>query len=275
MSCQKSGVLHLVNIIHKIFTHKLCLLEGGHWNKWGCTYNPYSSITNNQAEGLNHVLKSLHDWREVSVDCLMLSFYYLQGYYLSEICRGQNSLGIYHVHSRFNKMSFASVFISQVKFYQPEEIVSRIKGKVSESKKDCINPNDNKELPDSFSQEARAHKLIEDGKIVHNPQLKVFTVAGSKDFYVTKLYPKESCTCPAKKDCYHIVAAKISIGMNVETKKPAYLNLTQLRRNNRSKKEKKSGRKRPREGDTEVIAAPDAVSNADESDLKSCTKKGI
>ena len=61
-------------------------------------------------------------------------------------------------------------------------------------------------------------KLIEDGKIVHNPQLKVFTVAGSKDFYATKLYPKESCTCPAKKDCYHIIAAKISIGMNVEPK---------------------------------------------------------
>ena len=36
-------------------------------------YNPYSGITNNQAEDLNHVLKALNDWREMSIDCLMLS----------------------------------------------------------------------------------------------------------------------------------------------------------------------------------------------------------
>ena len=236
-------------------------------------YNPYSGITNNQSEGLNHVFKSLHDWHEVSIDCLMLSFYYLQGYYLSEIARGQNGLGTYHIHSRFSRTSFTSVSISQVIFYKPEEIVSRIKGELNESKKESITLDNNRELPDSFSQEARARKLIEDNKIVHNPKLKVFTVAGSKDFYVTKLHPKESCTCPAKKDCYHILAAKISIGMNVEPKKPAHLNLTQLRRNNRSKKEKKSGRKRPREGDIEVVAAPDA--NADELVSKSCVKKGM
>ena len=51
-------------------------------------YNPYSGITNNPSEGLNHVLKTLNDWREMSIDCLMLSLYYLQGYYLSEISRG-------------------------------------------------------------------------------------------------------------------------------------------------------------------------------------------
>ena len=96
-------------------------------------------------------------------------------------------------------------------------------------------------------------------------QLKVFTVAGSTGNYVTTLFLKETCTCPAKKDCYHILAAKLSIGMNMEAKKPAYLNLTQLCRNSCSKK-RKSGRKRPREGDVEVIAAPDA---ADELDFQS------
>ena len=238
-------------------------------------YNPYSGITSNQSEGLNHVLKTLNDWREMSVDCLMLSLYYLQEYYLSEISRGQNELGIYHVHSRF-KGSFASVPMSQVRFYPPEEIVSRIKGELdelTESHKKCINLEENEELPSSFSKESRARKLIEDGKLVHNAHLKVFTVAGSTGHYVTTLHPKESCTCPAKKDCYHIIAAKLSIGMNVESKKPAYVNLTQLRRNSRSKKEKKSGRKRPREGDYEVLAAPDAATNADELDFKSQAKK--
>ena len=39
------------------------------------------------------------------------------------------------------------------------------------------------------------------------------------------------------------------------------LNLTQLRKNARSRKEKKSGRKRPRPGDCDVISAPDAQGN--------------
>ena len=88
------------------------------------------------------------------------------------------------------------------------------------------------------AKESRARKLIKDGKIAHNAQLKVFTVAGSTGNYVTTLFPKETCTCPAKKDCYHILAAKLSIGMNMEAKKPAYLNLTQLHRNSCSKKRK-------------------------------------
>ena len=215
-------------------------------------YNPYSGITNNQSEGLNHVLKTLNDWREMSIDCLMLWLHYLQGYYLSEISRGQNELGTYHVHSRF-KNSFASVPMLQQKFYPPEEIVTKIKGELDESLKKRIDQEEeisivDEACPSSFSKESRARKLIEDGKIVHNAQLKVFTVAGSTGNYVTTLFPKETCTCPAKKDCYHILAAKLSIGMNMEAKKPAYLNLTQLRKNSRSKKEKKSGRKRPREG---------------------------
>ena len=240
-------------------------------------YSPYSGNTNNQSEGLNHVLKSLHDWHEVSVDSLMLSLYYLQGYYLSEIALGQNGLGIYHVHPRFSKMSFASLSMSQVKYYQPDEIVSRIKGELSKPKEEDINTDnsiDTTQLPDSSSKKARALKLIEDGKIVHNPKLKVFTIAGSKDCYVTKLHPNESCTCPAKKDCYHIFAAKMSIGMDLESKRKPSYNLAELMRNvRRKKKEKKSGRKQPRQCDIEVIAAPDAVSSVDKIESESCIKK--
>jgi len=37
------------------------------------------------------------------------------------------------------------------------------------------------------------------------------------------------------------------------------LNLTQLRKNKRSRSDKTSGRKRPRIADVDVIAAPDAI----------------
>ena len=51
----------------------------------------------------------------------------------------------------------------------------------------------------------------------------------------------------------------MSIGMALEPKNPTRVSLTQLRKNARiSRKEKKSGRKKPREGDYTVIPAPDA-----------------
>jgi len=54
----------------------------------------------------------------------------------------------------------------------------------------------------------------------------------------------------------------MSTGIAVEPKKPTFVSLTQLRKNARiSRKEKKSGNKKPREGDYTVIAAPDAKIN--------------
>ena len=44
------------------------------------------------------------------------------------------------------------------------------------------------------------------------------------------------------------------------------VNLTQLRRNARSSTEKKSGRKRPRPGDCDVVPAPDAKANSSNDD---------
>ena len=34
-------------------------------------YDPYSGVTNNQAEGINYVLKELQQWREAPVDCMV------------------------------------------------------------------------------------------------------------------------------------------------------------------------------------------------------------
>lgn len=60
------------------------------------------------------------------------------------------------------------------------------------------------------------------------------------------------------------LAAKMYLGME-QTAKPTRLNLTQLRRNVRKRKEKKSGRKVPRVGDCQVYPAPDATGELDPS----------
>lgn len=83
----------------------------------------------------------------------------------------------------------------------------------------------------------------------------VFTVIGtSGKAHAIRLFPSETCTCPSTSQCYHILAVKMSIGLE-DLKSRRRINLTQLRR---SKVDKKSGRKAPRPGDYEIIPAPDA-----------------
>ena len=55
-------------------------------------YDPYSGVTNNQAEGLNYMLKQLQEWKEAPVNCMILA---LQGYYRVEIACGHQGLGNY------------------------------------------------------------------------------------------------------------------------------------------------------------------------------------
>ena len=61
-----------------------------------------------------------------------------------------------------------------------------------------------------------------------------------------------------KTTCYHKIAVKKSLGLEVETRRK--INLTELKRKRKPKGEGKSGRKRPRANDYEVIPAnPDKV----------------
>ena len=103
--------------------------------------------------------------------------------------------------------------------------------------------------------------IIKCGKISHNEKLGVFTVLGTSGKpNVIRLFPTESCSCPSTSRCYHIMAVRMSIGLDTTSCKQK-VNLTQLRRNNRSRKDKTSGRKRPRIEDFEVVAAPDSLSS--------------
>lgn len=79
--------------------------------------------------------------------------------------------------------------------------------------------------------------------------------------HAIRLFPKASCTCPASaSSCYHILAAKMSIGMECKNS-GSKINLTMLRKNVRSKRDKTSGRKRPRINDYDITPAPDSIKN--------------
>lgn len=92
--------------------------------------------------------------------------------------------------------------------------------------------------------------------------MKCFVVKGSRDNkYAVTLFPKETCNCPSTSRCRHILSAMMAIGLEPGEDKKA-INLTQLRKNSRARKDKKAGTKRGRKGDvdeTNVIAAPDSI----------------
>ena len=229
-------------------------------------YNPYSGVTNNQAEGLNYLLKQLQQWHEAPVDCMLLSMQHLQSYYLTEIARGQNGMGNYHLHPQFSQIT-NTIPLPTSPLCSPEEIVQRIKGELikpapspdSTSSVNAAQPLIQSRSSAQLSQRDRAIRVIEENRISMDVKLHTFTILGSERPYVVTLFPKETCSCPSTSPCYHILAARLSVGLDNHQASPMRkLNLTQLRRNARSTGKKKSGRKRPRPGDCDITPAPDS-----------------
>lgn len=52
-------------------------------------------VTTNLSEGFNFLLKSIRDWTEAPLDCILLSFKMLQRFYLNEVIRGKVGIGTY------------------------------------------------------------------------------------------------------------------------------------------------------------------------------------
>ena len=82
-------------------------------------------------------------------------------------------------------------------------------------------------------QHVSVHKaIIANGLLIHSPSLGVFTVIGTGgNANAVRLYPKESCSCPSTTRCYHILAARMSVGLEADSCLTRKVNLTELRRN--------------------------------------------
>ena len=105
------------------------------------------------------------------------------------------------------------------------------------------------------SRIVRAKELVERDQIVFSSRLGIFTVMDSNNVHTVKLLPSSVCSCPVRKNCFHILGVKLSLGLNIEDEINENKNLGVVRKNVRKTKQK-AGRKRPRPGDIE-IPSPD------------------
>lgn len=83
-------------------------------------------------------------------------------------------------------------------------------------------------------------KLVDDGAWVVQQSDCVSACA-------VKLFPKETCSCPLTKTCYHITACCLMVGLPPISS--GRTNLVEMQRNNRKKKERPAGRKQPQRND--------------------------
>ena len=194
---------------------------------------------------MNTVLKRLIDWKEVPPDTAVLCISYLQNYYFNEILRGFCEMGNYSLKNHFSyQLSIQDVSFPK-NVYEPGVIIDkcqeRIKLLLTSAKTDPVQKQDS-EIHSNITGQANAGKVIvlnkqtvptkhmtqyalvaaviEENRIMHVPKMSAFLVSGNKDDkYAVTLFPKEICLCPATGHCYHILAAKMSIGKPIEGRK--------------------------------------------------------
>ncbi len=90
-----------------------------------------------------------------------------------------------------------------------------------------------------FSSRARDNEVLEKGNISFDNKLHCFMVKGTSGVLrVVTLFSQESCSCPSNGECYHLLAVRLSIGMTEKTTKFTSHNLTILKKNTHSRREK-------------------------------------
>ena len=254
---------HANHLILNYFESKLLPAFKMHSSIWvlksAGVLNPHNGVTNNPSESMNAVLHSLQNWKQVPLDIICTSLYHLCTYYHREIERGLHNCGSWELCDEFSSFSRdPSMMPNLPKTVDPKDIVRRARGECLDIdfQGKCENSDETKVTDHSRKPSAPQSQigLARDAihqKRVHLADTGCWLVKGSdgKTPYVVTLFPKETCSCPAVKACYHIMACKLMIGLSVEditSSNNVGLLHQQIRR---KQKEKPSGRKAPRKHD--------------------------
>jgi len=244
-------------------------------------YNCYSGITTNQSEAFNTVLKRIQKWREVPLDSILFSLYQLQIYYFNEIQRGLCQSGDYKLSTHFAHCARDPTEVQLIESVCPNDIVDRVQaqqathidnGEFNPDEK-IVHESDNK---NPSSKIARANLILTENRLSFDPKLGVFVVRNSEGKHnAVTLFPKQSCTCASTNECYHIISAKMSLGLQSKEVK-SVINLSELRRNTRTRKQKKSGRKKFAPATADIVnPAPDSLIHADAEDATTVLENNV
>ena len=126
----------------------------------------------------------------------------------------------------------------------PDHIVQNIKARQNDEEMEnyCISnatEQNTSKVSHQSSALSRAQDVIKNNKITFDPKMHVFNVEGTNGTVrVVTLHPKETCSCPASGMCYHIMAAKVSLGIKETSKPKESRNFTKLYKSGKGKGKK-------------------------------------
>lgn len=201
---------------------------------------------------MNAVLHHLQQWKQVPLDVICVSLFHLCSYYHREIERGFHQCGAMEVKDQFKFYERdPSLMPCMPKTVDPKEIVNMARGELMQfSNKECdddttvhtVHAAANTQIGLALDALHKKHVTLAD-----NGCWVVKGTDGTTPYAVT-LFPKEVCSCPAAKTCYHLMACKLMIGQKIDD--IINPNMTLLhQKNRRRQREKPSGRKAPRKND--------------------------
>lgn len=91
-------------------------------------YDIHSGITNNPAESVNNIIKSIQKRRQLPVDMINLTLFFLQQYIFTEMQCGRAVFGNYRLKPEFAhaKIDASEIRVSKLKG-SPDEILAKAK----------------------------------------------------------------------------------------------------------------------------------------------------
>lgn len=179
-------------------------------------------------------MKNLVNWKEVPLDCLVLSLYQLQAFYYNEAKRAISGFGEYTIDDNLPIPQVSTDYfvtcspVKRIKDGQQQTMNKEEPKQTTHMEKE-VEKNDTGRYQ---SMHVRAELVLKADNISFDTKLHCFNIKGlSGVTRVVTLFPKETCSCPSTGTCYHIVAAKRVVGIPSAVSNTTQHNFTQLRMN--------------------------------------------
>ena len=220
--------------------------------------NPCNGITNNPSESFNAVLHRLQQWKQVPLDVITVSLYYLSSYYHREITRSMHQCGMWQLKEEYNfLLRDSSMMPHLLPVWAPKDIVEKVSASHACDQLTNDPPAETTSICKSKGPVKNDTHLGLANNAVNSNRVKPFgdgswivMEADGITPHSVRLHPKPSCSCVATRTCFHITACRIVAGLPLEYS--GSINATEVhRRKARAVDKRPIGRKRPRKDDFE------------------------
>lgn len=183
-----------------------------------CVFNPYTGINDVKNEWLELVVQHMQAMGNATAHNIVLACYLIQQFVKKEIKDGLNGVG------RYIPREDSTVYRTSVSSWKPVPFLCLPDNIVPYIKNDQLVIQDGHiveraEIDAKKALYTKAKRIYENGGVHHNGSIQAFIVKEWErpdEGFLVKLHPRATCTCDSAMFCQHIIAVKISIGVDME-----------------------------------------------------------